>query len=368
MRTLILLALLPTLALAQPSTGSAVSGHIYLADTQQPARFARVVLVPLPPALTSPPSSKPTRQSYPSETLIDGSFFATDVLPGDYYVSVTYPGYLTPEYQFSADDLFQPTPDIRKRIVETLPTLTVAANKSSTISASLRRGAAISGTLRYDDGTAVPDVEIVPLRRSPSGQWAEITRASSNNSLFENGGTDDLGHFRIPGLASGEYTLKVSRGAEYQKALTIYYGDVFFEKDAKSIHLSDGEESSGADIAIRLGRLHTISGSLINVSGQPINSGHIALFAAPDNIEIASAFVHEENAAFHMDLVPEGHYTLRVTEARDVNRQIIRDDRDPNQIQNIKQTVLQTYGNYEAPLEVLSDVPDLTLTIPSKPK
>jgi hypothetical protein len=367
MRSLILLTLLPALAFAQPSTGS-VSGHIYLTDTQKPARFARVVLVPLPPALTTPPASKLTPQLYPSETLIDGSFFATNIPPGDYYVSVSYPGYLTPDYQFSADDLLQPTPDIRKRIVETLPTLTVAANKPSTISVSLRRGAAISGTLRYDDGSAVPDVEIVPLRRSPAGLWAEIPRAPSDNSMFENAGTDDLGHFRIRGLAAGEYTLKVLRGADYQMPLAVYYGDVFFEKDAKSIRLGDGEESSGADITIRLSKLHTISGSLINVSGQPINAGHIALFAVPGNIEIASAFVHDEDTAFNMDLVPEGHYTLRVTEARDVSRQIVRDDKDPSQIHDIKETVLQTYGDYEAPLEVLSDLPSLTLTIPSKPK
>jgi hypothetical protein len=365
MRALILLSLLTTFALGQADTGS-VSGHIYLADTQQPARFARVVLVPLPPALTSAPSSKPALQSYPSETLIDGSFSAARISPGDYFVSVTYPGYLSPEYEFSADDLLHPTQDIRKRIVETIPTVSVAANKAATISVSVHRGAAISGTLRYDDGSAVPDVEVIPLRRSLSGQWAEITRASSDNNLFEDAGTDDLGHFRIHGLASGEYTLKISRDAEYQKALTVYYGDVFFEKAAKSIHLGDGEESSGADITIRLSKLHSISGALINVSGQPINSGRIALFTVPGNIEIASAYVHEDSATFHMDLVPEGTYTLHVTEARDVNRQIVRDDKDPNQIQSIKETVLQLYGDYEASLDVLSDVPNLTLTIPSK--
>jgi hypothetical protein len=369
MRTLILLTLLPALALAQPSTvSSSVSGHIYLADIQLPARFARVVLVPLPPALTSPPNSKPAPQRYPTETLIDGSFSAANLPPGDYYVSVIYPGYLSPEYQFSADDLLQPTPDIRKRIVETLPILTVATNRTATISVSIHRGGAISGTLRYDDGSPVPDIEIAPLHRSLGGPWAEITRSAGDNSLFENGGTDDLGHFRIQGLAPGEYTLKVSRWAEYQTALTVYYGDVFFEKDAKSIQLGDGEESSGNDITIRLAKLHTISGSLVNASGQPINSGHIALFAMPGNIGIASAFVHEEDATFHLDLVPEGIYTLRVTDARDVNRQIIRDDKDPNQIQDIKQTVLRTYGGYEAPVEVLSDLPNLTLTIPSKPK
>jgi hypothetical protein len=365
MRSLIFLVLLPTLALAQPSTGS-VSGHIYLADIQRPARFARAALVPLPPALNSPPSSKPTPLRYSFETLIDGSFIITNLAPGDYYVSVSYPGYLSPGYEFSADDLLQPTPDIRKRIVQTLPTLTVAANKSSTISVSIRRGAAISGTLRYDDGSAVPDIQIVPLRRSANGLWAEITRTSSNNSLFENAGTDGLGHFRIEGLASGEYTLRVLRPAEYQGDLAVYYGDVFFEKDAKSIHLGDGEEDTGADITIGLSKLHSISGSLVNLSGQLINSGHIVLFAVPGNIKIASAFVNEKDAAFHMDLVPEGHYTLSVTEARDVNLKVIRDNKDPNQIQDIKRTVLQTYSDYQAPLEVLSDLPSLTLSIPSK--
>jgi hypothetical protein len=333
-----------------------------------PARFARVVLIPLPPAQVSPPASKSTPRRYPSETLVDGSFAATNMPPGDYYVSVIYPGYLTPEYQYSADDLLQPTPDIRKRIIETVPVLSVAADRTATVSVSIHRGGAITGTLRYDDGSPVPEIEIVPLRRSPGGSWAEITRSAGDNSMFEDGGSDDLGHFRIPGLAAGEYTLKISRWAEDQKALTVYYGDVFFEKDAKSIKLGEGEESPGADVTIRLSKLHTISGSLINVSGQPINSGHIALFAMPGNVEIASAFVREEDAAFHMDLVPEGTYTLRVTDARDVNSQIVRDAKDPNQIQIIKQTVLRIYGDYEGSIEVLSDLPNLTLTIPSKPK
>jgi hypothetical protein len=366
MRSLVLFALFPTLALAQSSTGS-VSGHVYLADIQQPARFARVVLVSLPPAVIPPPTSKSVPLDYASETLTDGSFLAS-LPPGDYYVSVAYPGYLTPEYQVSADDLLQPTSEVRKRIIETIPTFTVAAGRSTSISVSLHRGAAISGNLRYDDGSPIPDIEIVPLHRSSTGSWNEIIRTPSNNSLFENGGTDDLGHFRIRGLIPGEYTLKLFRWAENEGGLAVYYGDVFFEKDAKSIQLGEGEEHAGADITIRLSKLHTISGSLANVSGQPINSGHITLFTESGNSLIANAFVNDEDNTFHMNLVPEGHYTLRVTEARDVNRQIMRNDKDPNQIQDIKETVLQTYGDYEAPLEVLSDLPNLTLTISSKRK
>jgi hypothetical protein len=367
MRILLILSLLSTLALAQQDgvTGT-VSGHVYCADTQHPARFARVALVPLPPAVTSPSATKPTPQVYVAITRSDGSFLITHVPPGDYYVSVSYPGYLTPEYQFSPDDLLQPTADVRKRILETIPILTVAANKSASVSVTIHRGAVISGSLRYDDGSPIPDIEIVPLHRAPDGSWAELTQFSSNNSLFENGGTDDLGHFRIRSLPPGEYSLEVPRSYGVG-LLGVYYGDVFFKKDAKSIKLTDGEEYSGADITFRLSKLHTISGSLTNVSGQPINSGHIALFTVPDNIQIALAFVDEDDATFYIDLVPEGQYTLRVTEARDVNVQVDRDTKDPNQISDIKRTTLQTYGDYQAPLEVTGDITGLNLTVPSRP-
>ena len=322
----------------------------------------------LPPAVAPGAGRKATPQLYSCESLIDGSFSEGNIPAGEYYVSVSYPGYLTPESPFAADDLLQPSADMRKRIVATIPTVAVAANRPATISVSIHRGAAISGVLRYDDGSPVPDIEVVPLRKSPDGQWAEVPWAAANNRLFPGGGTDDLGHFRIEGLGAGEYTLKVLRWAEYQTALTVYYGDVFFEKDAKSIRVGEGEESAGEDITIRLAKLHTISGSLVNASGQPINSGHIGMFAMPGNVEVASALVHEDGAVFRMELIPEGTYTLRVTDARDVSRQVVRDETDPNRIQSVRETVLQSYGDYEAPIEVMSDVPSLTLTVPARAK
>jgi hypothetical protein len=181
-------------------------------------------------------------------------------------------------------------------------------------------------------------------------------------------GSDDLGRFRITALPAGEYTLQIdSYFDRIQKPLTIYYGDSFFENDAKSIKLRESEESSGNDVIIHLSKLHTITGSLVNVSGQPINTGQIGLFTIPDNIEIGHATVDRNDLSFRMDRVPEGHYTLRVTRASDVLHHTIPASK-PGDEPDEEETVLQTYADYMAPLEVLSDIPTLILTLSPKSK
>ena len=366
MRPLFFLLLFSTVVAAQQDGASGtVSGYVYCSDTQHPARLAHIALVLLPPAVGSPSTNKPQAlQQYPGDTRTNGSFLVTHVPPGDYYISVDYPGYLTPEYRFSSSELLQPTREIRKHITEDVPIVTVAANRSTSVSVSIHRGAAISGTLRYDDGSPVPDTEIVPLHRDSTGTWIDSAPYAGSYRLFENGGSDDLGHFRIQGLAPGEYTLKVPRSRNLG-LLAIYYGDAFLEKEAKTIRLTEGEEYSEANITIDLSKLHTISGSIVNRSGQPVNSGKVALYTA-DGTVVDVAFVSEEDATFYIDLVPEGSYILRVTDAKNVEVQTSRDLQNPNLISDIKRTTLATYADYQAPLEVNGDASGLTITILDK--
>lgn len=367
MRSVIVLLLFSASAIAQPDglTGT-VAGHVYCADTQHPARLTHISLVPLPPAVAAPAATPPhVPQHFDGQTRSDGSFLVTHVPPGDYYVSVTYSGYLSPEYQFSAHDLLQPTAEIRKQISESVPVVLVAANRTANVSVSIHRGASISGTLRYEDGSPVPEAGVVALHRDANGKWVKSAPPVSENRLFADGlGTDDLGRFRIPALAPGEYTLEVP--TDYVFGLdAVYYGDVFFAKDAKSIKLTDSQEYSDADITIRLSKLHTISGSLVNSTGQPVNSGKVTLYT-PDNIAIAGAQVDEDGATFYIDLVPSGAYTLRVAEAKSVKTRVVRDADNPDMIGDIKRTTLATYSDYEMPLEINSDIAGLTVTISDK--
>jgi hypothetical protein len=343
----------------QNTTFGTVSGHVYCSDTQQPARLGEIRLSSIP----DPPEAGPSAKKEPSEPRkisakigLDGSFLFPHVPPGNYYVVADRPGYIGPESQFTDAEIRSYAPEMRELIAKSVPTISVADNKTTTIDVHLHRGAAISGILRYDDGSPVPLNQVDILRRDKSGQWVLL---DAEMLIL----TDDLGHFRISGLPAGEYILNSGCDSSgtfnifgTEKILSIYSGDVFFQKDAKPIKIVEGEESTGNNITIPLSKIHTISGSLLNVSGHIINAGEIALYTMPDNSKIAHAQVEPENLSFHLDFVPEGHYVLRVTDARDVTRQ------------TIEETTVQEYGPYEAPFEVVGDMTAVSLTIPPKAK
>ena len=80
---------------------------------------------------------------------------------------------------------------------------------------------------------------------------------------------------------------------------------------------------------------------------------------------------YETDSMFHLNFVPEGNYLLRVTHARDIDhsppppRPPAKEQPDAGEA---KEIVVRKYPDYEVPLDVTSDVSDLTLTIPSKEK
>jgi hypothetical protein len=362
--------------LAQQNTAfGTVSGHVYCIDTQQPARLGEISLLPIP----APPAAGTAAKKEPSEPRIisakiglDGSFLFSHVSPGNYYVVADRAGYIAPEAQFTDAEIGSSAPEMRELIAKSVPTITVVENKTTTIDVSLYRGAAISGILRYDDGSPVPLNQVDILRRDKSGQWALMNSEMSEMSAL----TDDLGHFRISGLPPGEYILNSSCNSSgtgdlfgvSQKILSIYSGDVFFQKDAKPIKIGEGEESTGNNIIIPLSKLHSISGSLLSVSGHTINAGEIALYTMPDNSKIAHAQVEPDGSVFHLDFVPEGNYLLRVTNARDVTHEAIQPPPGSTDEPKDVETTIQEYAPYEAPFEVIGDMSAVNLTIPPKAK
>jgi hypothetical protein len=348
----------------QDALTGTVTGHVYCTDTNLPARLAHVFLDSVPAPKTPVPKSKADAFRYFStQTRTDGSFTFAHIPPGEYFASVNYGGYLSPDWKFTHDTIRNPTPEQRIELLKTIPNVTVAANKTVMIEVPIQRGAAISGTIRFDDGAPFVQTEVKALLRDSRGKWNSLPVTGLPHS------TDDLGRFRIADAPPGEYTLAVEMslqdtfGKWSSDTRRVYYGDGFLERDAKTFKVTEGEDFSDIEITVRLSKLHSITGYLVDPNGQVINAGDITILTIPDQIEIAKAEVSTDDSTYHLDFIPEGHYLLRVTNPRNVSRQTILPPAGFVQIPTTKEAAILTFKPYEAPLDVLTDLPNFNVSI-----
>ncbi len=366
---------------APPPVYGSVTGRVTCVDTNLPARLAPVTLqsIDVKPEVTDWSKTVPrTLRTY--QTGLDGSFAIPKVTPGTYYVVVQQAGYLSPVTQFTRAELQQPTPEILARVLKVVPVVTVEANHASNLEVRIERGAAISGTIRYDDGSPAVSTQVTVLGRETKagkGVWG--------SSLYNfRATTNDQGQYRVTGLPGGEYLLRVrmeiedmiedgvlgssghSSSSTTRYQLHYFYGDTPRQDQGKPIKLQPGEQQDAADITIPIGKLHSIAGTLTNArNGQVVNAGKLTLHLS-DGAELASTKVDPEDNTFRFDFVPEGEYTLAVTEAKDVAREPVPPKAGVAELPQTKDTTLREYGNASQPLIVQSDVSGLVVPLPTK--
>jgi hypothetical protein len=219
---------------------------------------------------------------------------------------------------------------VKEALAATLTPVVVAANRISTTDIVLNKGAVISGSVRFDDGEPYSQTTVSLLRKDKAGKWVEF---GTTEGLSSDGApTDDQGNFRLTGLPPGEYLLRTTLKMEGGVVTTpgaettldpdyrwdVYFGDGIRPSDAKIITLKDGEQSNGNTIEIPLSRLHSISGTILNIeTGGPINSARVELHNADDDSLDTTAYITLPTGQFHFPYVAEGAYTLKVTGAVD---------------------------------------------------
>jgi hypothetical protein len=311
---LALMAQQPSQPDAQPTATGIVIGHVYLGDTHLPARMATVALLPI--ASDEGKDAKPADSNATVQTGLDGAFLISGVAPGEYYVVAKKAGYL-PAVDASDDEFDHPSKDLEHALAAALTPVTVAANRTSTADATLARGAAISGTVRFDDGGPDALVPVQLLRKDESGKWRPFDPPETGG-LFEGVPTDDQGHFRAVGLPAGEYLLKTSLETGGY-SLDVYSGDGIRLRDAKAIKVKDGEDSTGDNIEIPLAKLHSVSGVVTSLeTGLAVNSARVELHDPDDDSVVAATATGRSGSEFHFLYAPEGEYVLKVKNASDV--------------------------------------------------
>lgn len=364
-----------------------VAGHVFCADTNAAARFARVTIEAVDDfkgldqnGKASPTAKAHSASSVAVDTKLDGSFLIRSVEPGRYYILVELPGYLSPLAPLTQEAVELPSEEDIKRLRTILQQVTVVRGKVSRLDFRLERGASLSGTVRYDDGSPAAGLSVSLLRKDRDGILKQVSNGLQD-SFSSRQRTDDLGHYRVAALSPAEYLVSVGlrslsvsvtgallgagefSGTGTNEQVQIYSGSTARRSEAKLISVGEGQDIDGADITVPILKLHSVSGVVVaEQDGHPLNSGSVVLLDPSDKSTISEGWVHLADGRFEMELVPEGRYVLRISSAADstVEHGSIQGDLSGT---FTRLRVLQNYLDAEQPLNVNGDLSGIVVSL-----
>ena len=300
---------------ADPTKGT-VTGTVICADTGKPARFATIQLLPSPNATSG--------DNGPSEEIavtdLDGKFKIEAVAPGDYFASATLEGYLNPLYgvdfdRMDPDDDKKANADLIEQWKEHMVPVSVAARSTTDFSIEIERGAEVTGTVAYDDGSPAIGMRFALYRKNGKGGWSGVGPPSSKDFSLE-ARSDTRGRFAVTNLPPGEFAIcAMIPGDNQPGSPQVCLGNVFRKRDARTLTVSAGDSVSGADIVIPLHAIHAVAGSLQQaINNKPANKARLHLLY-PDDREEAMAVEMFDDGSFLFPFVAQGSYILKVTDA-----------------------------------------------------
>ena len=336
------------------------------------------------------------------ETLLDGSFTMQRVAPGSYYVIATQRGYISPlallyipgREQAAAEPGSEPAPEsgpessgapgLPKRIPGTAPRITVQSGLPVNVTVSIERGAAVSGTALFDDGSPASGLRVSLLVRL-KGKWIPITSLPFEGASYS-AQTDDQGYYRISGLPPREYLLEVvlnrsrstfsvdkangmSMSMNSIYSLSFYSGGKTRQADAVPFTLSAGEERHGEDIEIPVSKLHVVRGTIISArDGHVVNGGQLSLLYADDKSAAGHTALSSDDEVFTFSFVPDGDYLVHVDAASD-NDYVEKPNPPHSPSPTTTEThTLRSYGSVDHPVHVSSDVTGILVAVPDLPE
>jgi hypothetical protein len=248
-------------------TGS-ISGRVLTADTGRPVKRARVMVF------------GGGRAGRGATTDDQGRYIVTDLGAGNYTVTGSKNGFVDAVYG-------------QRRPQQPGTPITIAdAQAAANIDLRLTRGGVITGTVRDEDGEALPRALVTVQRYQYVGGERQLRPAGADQ-------TDDRGQYRVFGLPPGEYYISASttglgqllgrgmqqlaagigaaggRGGRGGAALgplsgsdepeptgyaPTYFPGVVAAAEAGKVSVAPGQEMAGIDFQIQLVALATVSG------------------------------------------------------------------------------------------------------------
>lgn len=370
-----------TAANPQPATGW-VTGHVVCGDTQRPARLAEVRLVPAEARKSSKaggPAFAAGQNVSPVETDFTGAYTVRGLRPGRYVLRVNLDGYITPLPQFDGKQMEQPDAGTQQRMAAELVYVDVRPQAEARADITLQRGAVIAGAVRYDDGSPAIGLGVSLLAADDANGWRPVQYTYAN--------TDGRGRYHFNSVEPGKYLVQANLSLNefsnsvmssptgdgtiiqmsMQKtvfSLPIYSGDALRKTQATPIAVDAGAETDGNDITIPISKLHQVSGQVLGPGGQTVNAGKVSLLWKDDGSEVASIDISRNDRQFVLPYVPEGSFTLKVENPREVTTIEVPNAAGTQLHLREQEKVVQRFGASEQPLVLTSDTQGVVMRVP----
>jgi hypothetical protein len=183
----------------------------------------------------------------------------------------------------------------------------------SGLTLALFHTSAIAGRVIDPNGDPVDGAELRVLRLPKSGRGTPQMRAA--------GATNDIGEFRVAGLEAGSYVLVVvprpamQDGSLPTHPVPTFYPGVTSPEQAQPIVVERGTSALGLQLVMMEGVLSTVTGAVVDASGQPVTGGGsvnaLARLRGAPNSWAADGTSVNPDGSFQLKL-PPGEYELQV--------------------------------------------------------
>jgi protocatechuate 3,4-dioxygenase beta subunit len=311
---------------AESQNKCSIAGSVVDAKSQQPLRGVSVSARAIQASASSSEAASVISDG-------DGRFSFDHLVPGQYLLSASYPGYINPGR------------GVRARLIELLPT-----QHLNDIEIDLTPESSISGQILSAKGKVLAGTTIQALTRLYRGGTAEFRIVASAVS-------DKTGAYQLTALPPANYYLRAIPGRQHDNDLRpgFAYVPAYFPaapgpSGATGLVLQAGDELAGIDIILNAAHTVVVKGRIIDAQTKlPARDAELTLIEEGSLAPSPYQATVDGKGNFELSGVPPGNYVLTAQSFGRSEKDSMLWGQKPLQVQgvNLQNVELRVYPGVE---------------------